>query len=484
MTPSIAMLANFAAALPEIALLIAACTVLMVDLFVPDSQRKVSFWLAQAGLLVTAWLTLYVFHGAPVRTFNNTFVADAFGDLLKFLSCVVVIVTLLYSRSYLAARGLFRGETFVLMMFALLGMMVMISANHLLTLYLGLELMSLALYAMIALQRESPVAVEAAMKYFVLGALASGLLLYGMSMVYGATGSLELGRIAAAVFGGQANRYILTFGLVFVVSAIAFKLGAVPYHMWLPDVYEGAPTAVTLFIGTGPKLAAFAFMMRLLVAALAGLAFDWQGMLLVLALLSMILGSVVAIAQTSMKRMLAYSTIANMGFMLLGFLTADLNGFSAAMFYVIIYVLTTLAGFGIVMLLSRSGFEADKLEDFKGLNQRSPWYAFLMLLVMFSLAGLPPTVGFYAKFAVFEAAVDVGLVWFVVVAVLCSLVGAFYYLRVVKLMYFDDPVDKAPIEARGDTRIMLSLNGLAILFFGIFPQQLMGVCVVALTRSF
>ncbi|MEO8739372.1 MAG: NADH-quinone oxidoreductase subunit NuoN [Casimicrobiaceae bacterium] len=484
MTPSLALLLNAASALPEIALLIAACTVLIVDLFVPEARRKISFWLTQLGLLVTAWLTLYVFHGTPVHAFNNTFVADAFGDLLKFLCCLIVIVTLFYSRTYLAARGLFRGETFVLIMFALLGMMVMISANHLLTLYLGLELMSLALYAMIALQRDSKVAIEASMKYFVLGALASGLLLYGMSMVYGATGSLELGRIAAAVFNGQANRIILAFGLVFVVSAIAFKLGAVPYHMWLPDVYEGAPTAFTLFIGTGPKLAAFAFMMRLLVGALAGLAFDWQGMLLVLSVLSMVLGSIVAIAQTSMKRMLAYSTIANMGFMLLGFLTADLNGFSAAMFYMIIYVLTTLVGFGIVMLLARSGFEADKLDDFRGLNQRSPWYAFLMLLVMFSLAGLPPTVGFYAKFAVFEAAIDVGLVWFVVIAVLCSLIGAFYYLRVVKLMYFDDPVDRSPIEARGDTRILLSLNGIAILFFGIFPQQLMGVCVVALARSF
>ncbi len=481
MTPTFNMLAS---ALPEIALLIAACTVLIVDLFVPESHRKISFWLTVLGLLVTAWLTLYVFHGTPAHAFNNTFVADAFGDLLKFLCCLVVIVTLFYSRSYLAARGLFRGETFVLIMFALLGMMVMISANHLLMLYLGLELMSLALYALIALQRESKVAIEASMKYFVLGALASGLLLYGMSMVYGATGSLELGRIAATVFAGQANRIILAFGLVFIVSAIAFKLGAVPYHMWIPDVYEGAPTAFTLFIGTGPKLAAFAFMMRLLVAGLAALAFDWQGMLLVLSLLSMILGSIVAIAQTSMKRMLAYSTIANMGFMLLGFLTADLNGFSAAMFYIIIYVLTTLVGFGIVMLLSRSGFEADKLDDFKGLNQRSPWYAFLMLLVMFSLAGLPPTVGFYAKFAVFEAAIDIGLVWFVVVAVMCSLIGAFYYLRVVKLMYFDDPIDRSPIEARGDTRILLSLNGIAILFFGIFPQQLMGVCVVALARSF
>ena len=476
--------ASFAPALPEMTLLASACVVLMVDLFVPETRRHVSYWLTQAGLLATAWLTLYVFHATPVRIFGNTFVADALADLMKFFSCGAVILTLIYSRTYLLARGLFRGETFVLMMFALLGMMVMISASSLLTLYLGLELMSLSIYALVALHRDSKPAVEAAMKYFVLGALASGLLLYGMSMVYGATGSLDLDRIAVAVNDGHVNRLILVFGLVFLVSAIAFKLGAVPYHMWIPDVYEGAPTPITLFIGAAPKLAAFAFMMRLLVGALAAVAFDWQGMLLVLSLLSMILGNVVAIAQTNIKRMLAYSTIANMGFMLMGFLAANLDGFSAAMFYVITYVLITLAGFGIVLLLSRAGFEADQLDDFKGLNQRSPWYAFLMLLVMFSLAGVPPTVGFYAKLTVFEAAIGVGLTWFVVVGVLTSLVGAFYYLRVVKLMYFDEPVDTAPIEARRDTRILLSMNGLALLLFGIFPQPLMGVCVLALTYSY
>jgi NADH-quinone oxidoreductase subunit N len=476
--------ASFAPALPEMTLLAFACVVLIADLFIPEPRRHLSYWLAQIGLVATAWMTLYVFHVTPIHTLGNTFVADALADLLKFLSCVTVILTLVYARAYLAARGLFRGETFVLMMFALLGMMVMISAASLMTLYLGLELMSLSLYALVALHRESKPAVEAAMKYFVLGALASGLLLYGMSMIYGATGSLDLDRIAAAIFTGHINRLILVFGLVFLVSAIAFKLGAVPYHMWIPDVYEGAPTPITLFIGAAPKLAAFAFMMRLLVGALSAAAYDWQGMLLILSLLSMILGNVVAIAQSNIKRMLAYSTIANMGFMLMGFLTADLNGYSAAMFYTITYVLTTLAGFGIVLLLSRAGFEADKLDDFKGLNQRSPWYAFLMLLVMFSLAGVPPTVGFYAKFTVFEAAIDVGLIWFVVVGVLTSLVGAFYYLRVVKLMYFDDPIDDAPIDVRGDTGTLLSLNGLALLAFGIFPQPLMGVCVLALTYSY
>ncbi|HEY2863741.1 MAG TPA: NADH-quinone oxidoreductase subunit NuoN [Casimicrobiaceae bacterium] len=475
---------DFLPALPEIALLVAACVVLLVDMMLPETRRSWSYWLAQVGVLVSAWLSLYVFHESPAHTFGNTFIADALADVLKFLSCVTVALTLLYSRSYLEPRGLFRGETFALMMFALLGMMVMISANHFLLLYLGLELMSLSLYAMIALQRDSGRAVEAAMKYFVLGALASGLLLYGMSMIYGATGTLDVARVATTVFAGGSNKTMLAFGLVFVVSAIAFKLGAVPYHMWVPDVYEGAPTAMTLFVGSAPELAAFGFMTRLLVGSLAALAFDWQGMLLILSLLSMIAGNVIAISQTNIKRMLAYSTIANMGYMLMGFLAANINGYSAAMFYMITYVLTTLVSFGVVLLLSRAGFEADQLDDFKGLNQRSPWFAFLMLLAMFSLAGIPPTVGFYAKFAVLEAAVDVGLVWLAVVAVIASLIGAFYYLRIVKLMYFDDPVDTAPLEARSDTRALLSINGLALLLLGIFPQWLLGMCVVALTRSY
>jgi NADH-quinone oxidoreductase subunit N len=321
------------------------------------------------------------------------------------------------------------------------------------------------------------------MKYFVLGALASGMMLYGMSMIYGATGSLDLFRVGEAILSGQGNRVILLFGLVFVVSGIGFKLGAVPYHMWVPDVYDGAPTAVTLLIGTAPKLAAFAFMLRLLAIALGGLEFDWQGMLMVLSLLSMILGNLIAIAQSNIKRMLAYSTIANMGFMLMGFLAANLDGYSAAMFYAVAYVLTSLASFGLIMLLSREGFEADRIDDFKGLNQRSPWWALVMLLVMFSLAGIPPTIGFYAKFAVIMAAVGAGFTWLAVVGVLTSLVGAFYYLRVVKVMYFDEPEDTTPIVARGDNRALLSANGLAILFFGVFPQQLMGWCALALQQS-
>jgi len=414
---------------------------------------------------------------------NGLVIDDMLSDLFRFFTCVVVSLTLFYARGYFADRGLFRGETFVLALTTLLGMLVMISAANFLTLYMGLELQSLSLYAMVAMHRSSRRASEAAMKYFVLGALASGMLLYGMSMVYGATGSLDLNRVGEAVLSGQGNRVILVFGLVFIVSAIAFKLGAVPYHMWVPDVYDGAPTAVTLLLGTAPKLAAFAFMLRLLVVALGGLEFDWQGMLMVLSLLSMILGNVIAIAQTNIKRMLAYSTIANMGFMLMGFLTANLNGYSAAMFYAVAYVLTSLVSFGMVMLLSREGFEADRLTDFRGLNQRSPWWAFVMLLTMFSLAGIPPTVGFYAKFTVIQAAVSGGFTWLAVVAVLASLVGAFYYLRIVKLMYFDDATDTAPIIARGDNRALLSANGLALLFFGMFPQQLMGWCATALTQS-
>jgi len=474
---------DFAAILPEILLLCGACVVLLGDLFLPDAKRYVSFWLTQAVLVVVAYSALRVMPLEPAEAFSSMVVDDMLADTLKFMCTVAVSLMLFYSRGYSADRGLFRGETFVLSLFALLGMMVMIAAGSFVTLYLGVELLSLSLYAMVAMYRTSNIATEAAMKYFVLGALASGILLYGMSMIYGATGSLDIAAVARALAGGQGERTILLFGLVFVVSGVAFKLGAVPYHMWVPDVYDGAPTAVTLLIGTAPKLAVFAFMLRLLGVALGSLWFDWQGMLMVLAVLSMILGNVVAIAQTSMKRMLAYSSIANMGFMLMGFLAANPSGYSAAMFYAIAYVLTSLASFGMIMLLSREGFEADQLADFKGLNQRSPWWAFMMLLVMFSLAGVPPTLGFYAKFVVIQAAVDAGFIWLAVVAVMTSLVGAFYYLRVVKLMYFDDATDTAPIDARADNRWVLSVNGLALLGFGIFPQHLLGICVVALANS-
>ncbi len=474
---------HFAAVLPEAFLLSAACAIIVLDVFLPDRLRHWSYWATQATLAAAAWLIVRTAGPEPVRALNGMVIDDILSDLLRFLTTVSVALTLFYSRGYLEARGLFRGETFVLALTSLLGMLVMIAAGNFVTLYMGLELQALSLYAMVAMHRTSKRASEAAMKYFVLGALASGMLLYGMSMIYGATGSLDLVRVADAVLSGQGNRVILIFGLVFVVSGIGFKLGAVPYHMWVPDVYDGAPTAVTLLIGTAPKLAAFAFMMRLLAIALSGLELDWQGMLMVLSLLSMILGNLIAIAQSNIKRMLAYSTIANMGFMLMGFLAANLDGYSAAMFYSVAYVLTSLVSFGIVMLLSRAGFEADRIEDFKGLNRRSPWWALMMLLVMFSLAGIPPTIGFYAKFSVIMSAVGAGFTWLAVVAVLTSLVGAFYYLRIVKLMYFDEPVDPVPIVARGDNRALLSVNGLAILLFGVFPQQLMGWCALALQQS-
>jgi NADH-quinone oxidoreductase subunit N len=469
--------------MPEILLLTAACVILVLDLFLSDARRKWSYWLTQAALLGTAWYVVATASALGTKAFGNMVVDDMLSDLLKLAMLLAVSAALFYGRQYFALRGLFRGETFVLMLFATLGMMVMVSANHFLVLYMGLELMSLSLYALVALHRADPGASEAAMKYFVLGAMASGLFLYGTSMIYGATGVLDIDLVMQSTLSGEANRLLLVFGLVFILSGIAFKLGAVPYHMWVPDVYQGAPTPITLLIGTAPKLAAFALTLRVLAGALAGIAFDWQGMLIVLSVLSMVLGNFIAIAQTNLKRMLAYSTIANMGYMLLGFLAADLNGLSAALFYAITYVLTSLASFGVILLLSREGFECDQLDDLRGLNQRSPWWAFIMLLVMFSLAGIPPTVGFYAKFSVIEAAVNAQFVWLAVVAVLASLIGAFYYLRIVKLMYFDEPTDTAPIDSRRDTRAILSLNGLALLALGILPQPLMGLCVVALTQS-
>jgi NADH-quinone oxidoreductase subunit N len=370
-------------------------------------------------------------------------------------------------------------------------MMVMISASHLLTIYLGLELLSLSLYALVAIDRDSARATEAAMKYFILGSLASGLLLYGMSMVYGATGTLEIGGIAQSLYQGTANKNVLVFGLVFLVAGIAFKLGAVPFHMWVPDVYHGAPTAITLFIASAPKLAAFAMTLRLLVYGLFDLAEQWQDMLLILALLSIAVGNLAAIAQSNLKRMLAYSGISHMGFMLLA-LTAGvvgpdkhfaLNAYSTGLYYVVAYVLMTLGGFGMILLLSRAGYEAEDLEDFKGLNKRSPWFAAMMMVLMLSMAGIPFFIGFFAKFSVLLAIVDVGKVWAAVVAVLFSLVGAYYYLRVVKLMYFDPPVDSAPIQATIDVRILLSANGLAVALFGLFPNAIMMLCTAALVRS-
>ena len=475
--------ADYFAALPEILLLILASGILLVDLFLRPDQRNITYLLTQFALLLCAVVTVFTVQGRPVLAFNGLVVDDLFSDVLKVMVYLAVTVALVYVRSYNAARGLFSGEFFTLALFATLGMLVMISANHFLTLYIGLELLSLSLYAMVALQRDSARATEAAMKFFVLGALASGMLLYGMSMLYGATGSLELEAVSAALAGGLGSSNVLAFGLVFVVAGIAFKLGAAPFHMWVPDVYQGAPTSVTLFVGSAPKIAAFAFTLRLLVNGMEPLVADWQGMLLILAVASMVLGNLAAIAQTNLKRMLAYSTISHMGFVLLGVLAGSLNGYASAMFYVLVYVLTALAGFGVMLLLSREGFESEELEDLKGLNRRSPWFAFIMLLVMFSMAGVPPLAGFFAKLSVLQAALQQGLVWLVVVAVMMSLIGAFYYLRVVKLMYFDEPKETAEIAPLGDMRVMLSVNGAGLLLLGIAPQPLLTLCMVAISHS-
>jgi NADH-quinone oxidoreductase subunit N len=474
---------DFAPAATEIFLLCAACVVLLIDLFVRDRQRWVTYALTQLTLLGCAAI-IVVTAGAEARfTFSGMFVDDAMADALKLLIVVSVVVLLVYSRGYLVDRGMYQGEFFTLTMFAVLGMMVMVSASHFITLYLGLELLSLSLYAMIALRRDSAVATEAAMKYFILGALASGMLLYGMSMIYGATGSLDVREISALVLRPDANRTVLVFGLVFVVAGLGFKLGVVPFHMWVPDVYHGAPTAVTLLISSAPKLAAFAFFMRILAEALQGMTPDWRSMLIVMAVLSVTLGNLAAIAQTNLKRMLAYSSISHMGFLLLGILAGTTFGFGAAMFYVAVYVLMNLGTFGMILLLARQGFEADQLDDYRGLARREPWYAFMMLLLMFSMAGIPPTVGFYAKFSVLAAVVNIELVWLAVYAVVMSLIGAFYYLRIVKLMYFDEPTDTMPIRVAVDSRVLMSLNGLGVLVLGILPQPLMAWCLLAIERS-
>jgi NADH-quinone oxidoreductase subunit N len=472
-------------AYPELFLLVMVCVVLVVDLLVSDANRIVTYVLTQATLGGCLLITYFTATAEPAYTFSGMFVDDLMSDVLKLLVYIGVMVMLVYSRAYVVARDMFRGELFALVLFATLGMMIMISANHLLALYLGLELLSLSLYAMVALQRDSAVATEAAMKYFVLGALASGMLLYGMSMLYGATGTLEITRLAEIISDGGGKDVVLVFALVFIVAGLGFKLGAVPFHMWVPDVYHGAPTAVTLFIGSAPKLAAFGFIMRLLVQGLGAeqLLGEWQQMLIVMAVLSLAVGNITAIAQTNLKRMLAYSTISHMGFLLLGILSGDLNGYGSGMFYVVVYVLMNLGSFGMIMLLSRRGFEAENLDDFKGLNARSPWFAFVMLLLMFSMAGAPPTVGFYAKLSVLQAVINAGYLWLAVVAVLFSLVGAFYYLRLVKLMYFDAPQDHAPIEPRLDVGVVMTLNGLAVLLLGILPGRLMELCIDSIRLS-
>lgn len=489
---------SWLAVYPEIVLLVMACVIALVDLWVKSPRRTATYVLTMLTLAVVAALEgVYASSGNTFYGFGNMVVSDAMGNWLKCFATIAVMVTLVYSRPYAADRDMLRGgEMFTLSMFALLGMFIMISGNNFLVIYLGLELLTLSSYALVALRRDNATATEAAMKYFVLGAMASGFLLYGLSMLYGATGSLDIGQVFKAVLSGQVKHQVLVFGLVFVVAGLAFKLGVVPFHMWIPDVYQGAPTAITLMIGSAPKLAAFAITMRLLVDGLLPLAIDWQQMLAVLAIGSLLIGNLAAIAQTNLKRMLAYSTISQMGFVLLGLLSGVINGqvnsavaenaYSASMFYVVTYVLTTLATFGVILLLAREGFESEELSDLAGLNQRSPLYAGVMAICLFSMAGIPPLVGFYAKLAVLQSLLASGQTAYIalaVFAVVMSLIGAFYYLRVVKVMYFDAPLTATSVSAPLDVRFVLTLNGALVLVLGLLPGGLMALCADAIVRA-
>jgi NADH-quinone oxidoreductase subunit N len=462
---------DFELAAPEIFLLCATCAILVADLFISDRNRQISYFLSLLTLAVTAVLVAAL-PAAHHVAFHGSFVTDGVARLLKLVACGTVAAVFLYSRDYLIQRGLFRGEYFVLALFATLGIFVMASAGSLLTMYLGIEILALSQYALVAFDRDSPVAAESAMKYFVLGAIASGSLLYGISILYGVTGTFDLAQLALRVSGSPANQIGLVFGLAFLLAGIAFKFGAVPFHMWLPDVYHGAPTSVTLFLGAAPKLAYFALTLRVLAEGLAGAVDAWQGMLLVLALLSIAIGNVVAVAQTNLKRMLAYSTISNVGFILLGFVAGTPFGYRAALFYTITYVVIALGSFAMIVALSRKGFEADRIEDFRGLAQQNPWFAWMMLFLMVSTAGVPPFVGFFAKLYVIQAVLDVGLAWLAVAAVLFSVVGAFYYLRVVKVMFFDAPSGEVRVTAGTGVKLLLSLNALAMLALGVFNSAL------------
>ena len=477
---------QFQLILPEIFLLTAVSAILVIDLFLPAAKRMATYWLTQGALLVTAVLVFLVTStsAGSVVVFDGLVVIDELSGLLKILICILLSVGISYSRDYLAQRDIFKGEYFSLTLFATLGMLVMVSANHLLTLYLGLELLSLSLYALVAFNRDSKDSSEAAIKYFVLGAIASGMLLYGMSMIYGSTGQLNIEYIVNSISAGNADMDLLRFGLVFVVVGVGFKLGAVPFHMWVPDVYQGAPTSVTLIIGSAPKLAAFAFVVRLLFETLgaAALQLDWSPMLAILAAASLILGNLVAIAQTNLKRMLAYSTISHMGFLVLGFMTGTEQGVSAALFYVVTYAFMVVAGFGLMLLLSKRGFESDRLEDFRGLSRTHPWFAFLFLLIMFSMAGIPPMVGFWAKLFILQSIIEQGFVGLALLAVVFSLIGAFYYLRVIKLMYFDEPSASTVVEQRTGSLIM-SVNGLLLLALGLAPSWLYSLCEEVIKSS-
>lgn len=474
---------EFSAAAPEITLLALICIVLLADLFVKDEQRIATFWLSIAALAVTAWALVATAPQSATIIFDGSYVSDALSQVLKLAAVGVVAVGFLYARDYLQQNDLLKGEFFLLGLFGLLGVMIMISANSLLTMYLGMETLALSLYALVAFERNSASAAEAAMKYFVLGAIASGSLLYGISWIYGLTGSLQFDEIALAVQSGDVRGMPLYFGLAFITVGIAFKFGAVPFHMWLPDVYQGARTPVTLYIASAPKLAALALFMRILIDGLGDLHDVWQGMIMVLAVLSLLIGNIVAIAQTNIKRMLGYSAIAHVGFILMALFTGTEQGYAAALFYTLTYVVMAAGAFGMVILLSRQGFEAEHLGDFKGLNARSPWFALMMLFFMFGLAGVPPWVGFIAKLSVISAVLDAGFPGLAVLLVLASVVGAYYYLHVIWIMYFDAAEDKSVFQAGPDTRLVLSLNGVAVLALGIVPGWLLTLCISVIAQN-
>ncbi len=470
------------ALLPEMVVLGMAMLILLLDLFILPQNRFMIYGLSQLTLLAAAFLTFKTHTPAVGFAFSHMFIDDTLSDVIKMMMYLGTSLILVYTRKYLQDRNLYRGEFYAMVLFGLLGMMIMVSGHNLLTIYMGLDLLSLCLYSLVAFDRDNPRASESAMKYFVLGALASGMLLYGMSMLYGMTGSLDVSDIANSI-SQQPKSPVLIMGLVFLVAGIAFKFGAVPFQMWVPDVYQGSPTPMTLLIGSVPKLAAYAMTVRLLVQGLHPLAMDWQDMLMLMAVLSIIIGNFSAIVQTNLKRMLAYSTISHVGFILFGMMSANANGFASSFFYISAYVLMSIAGFGIILLLSRQGFEAEEINDLKGLNQRHPWFAFLMLIIMFSMAGIPPTIGFYAKFTVLQAAWQAGFTWQVVFAVLMATIGAFYYLNIVRKMYFDAPEDHTPLSAPMDMRFILSVHTLALLGLGLFPEILLGVCGHSLLMS-
>lgn len=476
---------NFGPALPEIVLTALICVVLVVDLFLSDKNRQLTYLLTQVSLLVSAYLSVRVFYDEPVTTFDGLYVSDPIGALLKFLICATTVLVLLYCRRYIEERKLFKGEFFLLALFGVLGMLIIVSANHFLVLYLGLELLSLSLYALVGVDRDNLKSAEAAMKYFFLGAVASGALLYGMSLIYGVTGSLNVNEVAVAISQSASDEgqvdLVMALGLIFVVVALAFKLGLVPFHMWLPDIYEGSKTSVAAYIGTVTKLVAFALVLRILIISFEPMQVQWTGMLTVLAVLSIVVGNVIAIAQSNIKRMLAYSTISHMGFFSLGLINGTEMGFGSSLFYMVTYVLMSLGAFGVILLMAQRGHEAENIADFSGLHAKSPWFAFVMLMFMLSMAGVPPFVGFYAKWLVIQSVVQADMVWLALVAVVFSVVGAYYYLRVIKVMYFDEVGDERLCAAGPfDFKFVLSLNGVAVLVLGVIPGPLADLCMTVM----